>query len=101
MKIARLWTKRLGLAMFAAIGWGLAAEAAPGDLVAVIVSKGQFRGDADVQGMDALAKSAHQNGFPVTWMLKPETAGQAKDRLVRWHRENGGRGRLVRRISRA
>jgi hypothetical protein len=53
----------------------------PGELVVVIASKGQFKGEPDFQGMDALAESAHRHGHPVTWFLKPVTVGPASERL--------------------
>jgi hypothetical protein len=62
----------------------VAAQAGlPGELVVVIASKGQFKGEPDFQGMDALAESAHRNGHPVTWFLKPATVGPATERLKR------------------
>lgn len=68
----------------------VAAQAGlPGELVVVIASKGQFKGEPDFQGMDALAESAHRNGHPVTWFLKPATVGPATERLKRWNSQYG------------
>lgn len=70
--------------------FAVAAHAAlPGELVVVIASKGQFKGEPDFQGMDALAESAHRHGHPVTWFLKPVTVGPASERLKKWKSQYG------------
>jgi hypothetical protein len=58
-------------------------------LVVVVASKGQFRGETDVQGMKALADVAHQRGFPVTWLLKPDTTREMTDTLKQWNKAHG------------
>ena len=79
---------RLGVVL----GWFLAMVASaglPGELVVVIASKGQFKGEPDFQGMDALAECAHRYGHPVTWFLKPVTVAPATERLKRWGSQHG------------
>jgi hypothetical protein len=78
--------------MGAALGALLAVAARaglPGELVVVIASKGQFKGEPDFQGMDALAECAHRYGHPVTWFLKPVTVAPAEERLRRWRTQYG------------
>jgi len=78
------WVLALVLSGVAAAQAGL-----PGEMVVVIASKGQFKGEPDFQGMDALAECAHRYGHPVTWFLKPVTVGPATERLKRWGGQHG------------
>lgn len=64
------------------------AQPPPG-VVAVIASKGQFKGPTDREGMEALAKVAHQRGYPVTWLLKPAAATEMADTLKQWQKGFG------------
>ena len=62
---------------------------ARGELLVSICTKGQSRGPLAAEGMQLLADTAHQYGYPVTWLLRPPTATQAGDRLKQWHEQYG------------
>lgn len=83
MKIRHGWLIALLLAATSAI-----AQPPPG-VVAVIASKGQFKGETDREGMEALAKVAHQRGYPVTWLLKPSAATNMAGTLKQWQKGFG------------
>ena len=85
--MCRWWA--VGLFAAVVLDVARAQPAAPGQLVVVLASKGQFRGEADRQGMEALAEIAHQRGFPVTWLLKPAAAREMAARLKSWHQLHG------------
>lgn len=86
MKRCWIMWRALVLVLLCAV---VARAGLPGELVVVIASKGQFKGEPDFQGMDALAECAHRYGHPVTWFLKPVTVGPATERLKQWGSQYG------------
>lgn len=84
------WILSLVLVSFGARTFEAVAQPPrPGQLVAVIASKGQLKGPTDIEGMTALADVAHKRNFPVTWLLKPAAAADAAEKLKAWNRSHG------------